>query len=111
MCRQDPKAVPTALTGALGSKNTNYNSNRCTSFGYNYKRKYYFCLIVKTNNSGHNTIYDEYCFSEIKLKVNDNATTKASSLLFQTSLICRFRLILTRSFANAKRIARPLQKY
>jgi len=26
MCRQDTKAVPTALTGALGSKNTNYNS-------------------------------------------------------------------------------------
>ena len=25
MCRQDTKAVPTALTGALGSKNTNYN--------------------------------------------------------------------------------------
>ena len=26
VCRQDTKAVPTALTGALGSKNTNYNS-------------------------------------------------------------------------------------
>ena len=26
MCRQDTKAAPTALTGALGSKNTNYNS-------------------------------------------------------------------------------------
>ena len=26
MCRQDTKAVPTALTGALGSNNTNYNS-------------------------------------------------------------------------------------
>jgi len=26
MCRQDTKAVPTALTGALGSKNTNYHS-------------------------------------------------------------------------------------
>ena len=26
MCRQDTKAVPTALTGALGSKNINYNS-------------------------------------------------------------------------------------
>ena len=26
MCRQDTKAEPTALTGALGSKNTNYNS-------------------------------------------------------------------------------------
>jgi len=26
MCLQDTKAVPTALTGALRSKNTNYNS-------------------------------------------------------------------------------------
>ena len=26
MCRQDTKAVSTALTGALGSKSTNYNS-------------------------------------------------------------------------------------
>ena len=26
MCRRDTKAVPTALTGAIGSKNTNYNS-------------------------------------------------------------------------------------
>ena len=26
MCRQDTKAVPTALTGAFGGKNTNYNS-------------------------------------------------------------------------------------
>ena len=26
MCRQDTKAVPAALTGALESKNTNYNS-------------------------------------------------------------------------------------
>ena len=26
MCRQDTKAVPTALTGALGSKNTSKNT-------------------------------------------------------------------------------------
>ena len=26
MCRQDTKAVQNALTGALGNKNTNYNS-------------------------------------------------------------------------------------
>jgi len=51
MCRQDTKAVPTALTGALGSKNTTYNSK--------WKQHKLNQTTIKTNCNVHTKYHND----------------------------------------------------